>query len=114
MPVRLLDDRPRPAARAACAATERHVLALLDDELADADAAALLDHLTGCAPCRARMARLQRFVAAVRRQRLRQPPAPAALRARASALLAGAAPADPAATDPTPSDGAAAGRDGHC
>jgi anti-sigma factor (TIGR02949 family) len=60
---------------------------LLDDELPADGAEALRVHLAECPPCRARAAVLRRFVRALRRQRMRQPTAPAALRARVDAML---------------------------
>ena len=60
---------------------------LLDDELPAAVAEALHAHLAECPPCRTRAATLRRFVSALRRQRMRQPTAPAALRARVDAML---------------------------
>ena len=60
---------------------------LLDGELAPDAVVALRAHLAECPPCRMRATRLHRFVSALRRQRMRQPAAPPALRARVDALL---------------------------
>jgi anti-sigma factor RsiW len=55
---------------------------LLDGELSPAAATALREHLRRCAACRTRVARLERFLAAVRRQRRRPAGLPDTLRHR--------------------------------
>ena len=99
------DVRPLSiAAPVTCPVSEEQAHALLDDELSDADVAAVRQHLARCAGCRARVSRLARFLAAVRRQRRLVPGAPETLRARVRAL--GLAPHDDADAD------AGAGADG--
>lgn len=81
------DVRPRRnAGSATCPVSEEQAHELLDDELAPDGAAAVREHLERCAECQARVDRLERFLAAIRRQRDRAPAAPDALRARLHAL----------------------------
>lgn len=78
---------PRAVPSTSCERTEARVHELLDDELSSEDALALHAHLAECPPCRARAAGLRRFLSTLRRQRMRQPAAPASLRARIDAML---------------------------
>lgn len=70
--------------------TEAQAHELVDDELGTEPATALRAHLEQCAPCRARVRAVQRFVAALRRQRRLIPRAPTSLQARVRLLLAAA------------------------
>lgn len=93
----------RRATGVPCPVPDERAHELLDAELGAAEAAALHEHLHQCAPCRARVESVRRFMAAVRRQRRLVPHAPASLHARVRALLGGRregeAPAAPPATD---------------
>lgn len=81
------DVRPRRNADpATCPVSEEQAHELLDDQLDPEGAAAVREHLEQCAECRARIDRLERFLAAIRRQRDLVPTAPDALRARLHAL----------------------------
>lgn len=77
---------PRDAA--VCPATEIEAHAWLDGELAPRAAGGFAAHLDACAPCRAHVAALGRFLAAVRRPPARPPVAPASLRLRVRDLAA--------------------------
>jgi anti-sigma factor RsiW len=75
-------------ASAACPRTAAQADAHVDGELSPSAAAALDAHLRACPPCRAYVHALRGLLAAVGRQRDRQPAAPASLRARVRALAA--------------------------
>jgi anti-sigma factor RsiW len=78
----------------ACPVTEAQAHGLLDGELDAAEAAEVREHLARCSACAARVAELERLLAALRRQRALAPRASERLRRRAREMWrdAGAPP----------------------
>jgi anti-sigma factor RsiW len=67
----------------ACPVTEAQAHGLLDGELDAVEAVAVREHLARCSACAARVAELERLLAALRRQRALAPRAGERLRRRA-------------------------------